>query len=132
MRVGFISGGQSCAAVTPFGFFVDGAIRDCSQRSNHVSVDTHSRRGEGGSRRFLHERHKFVRKTRQRAGDADTADVEAASDAPHPAALRDIAIDDGAPAADLYQASRFAVLMREVGLFVVPSAIASFVNRFAE
>lgn len=66
------------------------------------------------------------------AGDADAADIGAAADAGHPAALGHVAVDDRPPAADLDQALRRAVLVGEIGLLVVAGAIAAFMHGLAE
>jgi hypothetical protein len=81
---------------------------------------------------LIHERHEFIRESRHRATDADAAYVWTSADAAHPAALSDVAVHYGTPAADLYQAFRGAVFVREIALLVITGAIATFVNRFAK
>ena len=73
-------------------------------------------------------------KAGHRAADADAADVRAAADAVHPAALADVALHDRPPAAELDDALGRAGLLRsgEVGLLVVAAAVAALVNRAAE
>ena len=84
------------------------------------------------ARRLIHERHELVGKARHRAADADAADVRAAADARHPAALADVALHDRAPASQLDDAERRAVFVGELRLLVVAAAVAAFVHRLPE
>src|SRR5881398_247725 len=59
------------------------------------------RRGQPAAGRSVHERHELVGEAGHRAADADAADVRAAADPGHPAALRHVAVHDGAPAPGL-------------------------------
>src|SRR3954469_4586082 len=56
----------------------------------------------------------------------------ATSDAAHPTALSHVAVDYGAPAADFDQTLWRTVFMCKIALFVITSAIAAFVDRFAK
>src|SRR5438477_492964 len=78
--------------------------------------------------RLVHERHELVGEPWQRAADADAAHVGTAADAVHPAALGDVADDDGAPAAELHDALLRAVVGREVALLVIAAAVAALVH----
>src|SRR5215471_16622999 len=112
--------------MAPLRFFVDGVVGNFTKSGDHCAVRADSSGGELSSRRLVHERHEFVRKTRHRARDADAADIRASADAAHPSAFGHVAIDNRSPAADLHQAFRFAVLVREAALLVVAPAIAAF------
>ena len=92
-----------------------------------IAVDDRLRAG-----RLVHERHELVGEAGHGAADADAADVGAAADAGHPAALGDVAVDHRPPAADLHQALGRAVLVGEVALLVVAAAVAALVDRLAE
>src|ERR1043165_3655296 len=80
----------------------------------------------------IHERHELVREAGHRAADADAADVRAAADPGHPAALGHVAVDDRAPAADLHQALGRVVVGGEVALLVVAGAVAALMDGLAE
>src|SRR4029079_19527052 len=67
-----------------------------------------------------------------RAADADAADVGTAADTVDPAPFGNVALDDRAPAAELDDALRRAVLLREVALLVVTGAVAALMHRRAE
>ena len=84
------------------------------------------------ARRLVHERHELVGEAGHGAADADAADVGAAADAGHPAALGDVAVDHRTPAAQLHDALGRAVLVGEIALLVVAGAVAAFVHGLAE
>lgn len=64
--------------------------------------------------------------------DADAADVGAAADAGHPAALGHVAVDDRIPAASPDQAFGRVVVRGEAGLLVVRATVAALVDRLPE
>src|SRR5262245_16396894 len=103
---------------TPVRFLVHGRLCERSQRPNRPAVDGDGGRGELGAGRLVHEGHELVGEARHRAADADASDVGTAADAVHPAALADVALHHGAPAAELHDALGRAVRVREVGLLV--------------
>src|SRR5258708_11604191 len=96
-----IPSGKLWAIVAPLGFLVDGRVGNAAQCTNHAAVTADERGGEHTSGRLVHERHELIGKARHGAPDADAADVGTATDAAHPAALRDVAVYDRAPAAEL-------------------------------
>src|SRR5215831_12643349 len=105
--------------MAPLGFLIDRLLRNASQTSNHLSVNSTDPCGNFASRRFVHERHEFVREPRHRTADADSANVWATADATDPAALGHIALDHRTPTTDLHQAFRRAIFRGEVALLVV-------------
>src|SRR3954454_23220361 len=74
------------ALVPPLGFLVDGLVGDAAQPPHGAAVDADQVRADPAAGRRVHERHKFVGKARNRAADADAADVRAPADSGHPAA----------------------------------------------
>ena len=98
-----------------FGSSLSGGVRDPAQRadeacrSGSTSVDDSAAPG-GSSMNGMN----LSGKPGHRAADADAADVRAAADAAHPAALGHVAIDDRAPAPDLHLHLRRVVVGREV------------------
>src|SRR3954470_4284317 len=109
-RGGLVAGAQPPALRPPAGFLVDGLRRDVAQLADHHPVGAARGPGDLASRRGVHERHELVGEAGHRASDADAADVGAAADAVDPAALGDVALHDRAPATELDQALRRAVL----------------------
>src|SRR5215471_12912249 len=87
--------------VMPPGLAVDAPIGEATQRADEHPVGLEQHRRQRTARRLIHERHELVREARHGACDADAADVWAAADALHPAALGHVAIDDRTPTADL-------------------------------
>src|SRR5581483_3207626 len=69
-----------------------------------------------------------VREARHGAPDADAADVRASAHAVDPAALGNVALHHRAPAAQLDQALRRAVLLGELALLVVAASVAALVH----
>src|SRR5919198_2535315 len=130
--LGLVTGDQLTATAPPLGLAVHGIVGDRTQRPDQLSVQ-----GECGSRKarpggLVHERHEHVGKSGHGAADTDAAHIGASTDATHPAALGDVAVDHGAPASHLHQTFRGAVFDAEIVLLVVGSAVAAFMNRFAE
>src|SRR3981081_3113176 len=79
--------GQHWTVVAPLGFFVGAPVRDGAHGPDEGSVDAHDPGGQRRAGRLVHERHELVRKAGHCAGNADAADVGAAANAVHPAAL---------------------------------------------
>src|SRR3954453_7531200 len=129
---GLVAGGQLGLVVPPLGFLVDRAVGDRPQAPDHLAVAGRQRRRDTAARGGVHERHELVGEARHLAADADAPHVRAAADPRHPAALGDVAVDDRPPAADLHQALRRVVVVREVALLVVAGAVAALVHRLAE
>src|SRR4051812_36852349 len=127
-----VAGGELVAVVPPLRLLVDRPVRDAAQAAHRRAVDAGDEGRDRAARRLVHERHELVGEARHRAADADAADVRAAADAVHPAALGHVAVDDRPPAADLHQALGRVVVLREVTLLVVAGAIAALVDGLAE
>src|SRR3954447_26017676 len=127
-----VARGQLRLVVPPLGLLVDGLVGDRAQTPDGLAVDVDQVRGHAAAGRGVHERHELVREAGHRAADADAAHVRAAADARHPPALGDVAVDDGPPAADLHEALRGVVVLREVALLVVAGAVAALVDGLAE
>src|SRR5215207_9792295 len=107
-------------------------VRVEPQRPDDVTDDA---RHGGRDRRagsLLVEGRELVREPRHRAADARAARVHAAADVVDRAARGDVAVDDGAPAADLDEALRIAELLCERPLLVVRAANAMPVDGLAE
>src|SRR3954454_21154205 len=105
-----VARGQLRLVVPPLGLLVDGLVGDRAQTPDGLAVDVDEVGGHAAAGRGVHERHELVREAGHRAADADAADVRAAAHAVDPAPLGDVALDDRAPAAQLHQALRLAVL----------------------
>src|SRR3982750_3664576 len=127
-----VAGRQLAAVVAPARLLVDRRVRDAAQLADQRPVGGGDGRREPAAGRRVHERHELVGEAGHRARDADPADVRAAADAVHPAALGDVAVDDRPPAADLDQALGRVVVQREVALLVVAGAVAALVDGLAE
>jgi hypothetical protein len=95
---------------------------------NSFSVRGHGRRRKQGTRRLVHERHKFVRKARHRATDADAANIGAPAYAGHPTTLADITLDNWSPTSQFDDALNIPVLFGELGLLVVAAPITPFMD----
>src|SRR4029450_12128776 len=118
--------------VPPLRLGVELAFGDLAEPADHAAVGLAGRAGDQAAGWRVHERHELVREARHRAPDADAAHVRAAADADDPAALGHVPLDDGAPAAELDQALRGAVLGGELTLLVVAAAVAALVHGGAE
>src|ERR1700728_4070596 len=105
--------------MAPLWFFVDVVIRPGAQAANQLSVRHDHRARRLGAGWLIHEWHELIREARHGATDADSAYVWAAADTGHPAALGDVAIHHGAPAADFHQTFRRAIFAREIALLVI-------------
>src|SRR3954447_7464439 len=127
-----VAGGELVAVVPPLRLLVDRLVRDAPQLADRRAVHAGDQRRHRAARRLVHERHELVGEARHRAADADAADVRAAADPGHPAALGNVAVDDGAPAADLHEALGRVVVVGEVALLVVARAVAALVHGLAE
>src|SRR4051794_39454791 len=113
------AGGQLPAWPAPLGLAVERVRGDAAQAADRRAVDADGAGREPATGRLVHERHELVREAGHGAADADAAEVGAAADAVHPAAFGHVALDHRAPAAELDDALRRAVLGGEVGLLVV-------------
>src|SRR5579864_9717391 len=107
-------------------------VRDAAQCADRRPVNFDRLRRESRSGRRIHERHELVREPGHRATDADAADVRASTDAGHPASLGNVAIDDGSPTTDLYQALGLTILFCKDAFFVIAGAIATVMDGRAE
>src|SRR3954452_25411843 len=125
---GLVARCQLRSVVPPLRFLVHGLVGDPAQLLHQRSVGAADRRRQATARRRVHERHELVGEAGHRAADADAAHIRTASDSGHPAALGDVAVHDWAPAADLHEALRRVVVLREVTLLVVAGAVAALVN----
>src|SRR6202044_2927829 len=116
----------------PLGFLVRGARGEAAQAADDRAVHTAGGGGDRRARRLVHERHELVGEPRHRAGDAGAADIRAPAHAVDPAALGHVALDHRAPAAELDQALRRAVLGGELALLVVAGPVAALVHGRSE
>ena len=122
--------GIACRA--PARHFVQRRLREPAQRMDRPSVCLDGGRRKQRTGRLIHEGHEFVGKSGHRAADANSADVGAAANSAHPAALAHIALHHRTPASQFHDAERGAVFLGKLGLLVIASAIAAFVDRVAE
>src|SRR5215208_803671 len=129
---GVVPGRQLGAVMAPLRFLVRGLVGVPAHQPDERSVGLDHHSGDRGAGWLVHERHELVGEAGHRAGDADSPDVRAAADPVHPATLRHVAVDDWPPATELHEALGRVVVVREVGLLVVPSAVAAFVDGLAE
>ncbi len=118
--------------VPPLRFFVDSGVGDTAQLSNRGSVQSDRTRRDLRARRFVHERHELVWKSRHRAPDADAAHVWTTTNAGHPTAFRHVAVHHRTPAAELHETFWRAILACEFTFFVITAAVAAFVHSLAE
>src|ERR1700735_4650441 len=95
---------------------------------NRPPVGRHRSGRKQRAGRLVHERHELVRKARHGASDANPADVWTTANSAHPAALADVALHHRSPATKFHYAGGRAIFFGELRLFVIPPAIASFVN----
>ena len=117
---------------SPARLLVQRRLREPPQGVNGAAIGHHRARGKQRTRRLVHERHELVGKAGHGASDADPAHVGTAADPAHPAALPHVALHHRAPAAQLHDARARAVFFGELGLFVVPAAVAALVDGLAE
>src|SRR6476659_10209263 len=130
---GLLEAGLELAAPgAPARFLVEGGLGQAAQPLDRDPVDGAALRRELRAGWLVHERHELVGEAGHRAADADAADVGAAADAVDPAPLGDVALDHGAPAAELDDALLRAVLRGEVTLLVVAGPVAALVHGGAE
>src|SRR5262245_6235685 len=116
----------------PLGFLIDRMLRDTAQAANHSSVESTNAGRDLTSRWFIHERHKLIGKAGHGAANADAANVRTSANSSHPAALGHITLDYRAPAANFDKTFRRAILLCEVSLLVVPSAVTAFMDSLTE
>src|SRR4249919_1163502 len=117
--VALIAGRELAALGPPLRLLVHGLLGHLAQTAYGLAVDQAASRRQLRPGWLVHERHELVGEARHRAADADAADVGAAADSVDPTSLGDVALDDRTPAAELDDALRRAVLLREVPLLVV-------------
>src|SRR5690349_3181589 len=96
----------------PVRLLVERVIGNFAQLAHHHSIALYGARREFGAGRLIHKRHELVRETRHGAADTDAADVRAATEPGHPAALGHVALHYRPPAAQLDQALGRTILMR--------------------
>ena len=116
----------------PARFLIHGRLRKSPQRVNSLSIRSHSVRRQQRAGRLVHERHKFIRKSRHRATNTDPSHVGTAANSIDPTPLSNIALNHGPPAPQFHNTLARAILFRELGLLVISAAIATFVNGLAE
>jgi hypothetical protein len=95
---------------------------------NGFSICGHCAGRKQGTRRLVHEWHKFVRKTGHGATDADAANIGAPTYTGHPTTLANITLDNRSPTAQFDDALNIAVPGGEFGLLVVAAPITAFVD----
>src|SRR6476620_4361288 len=110
LTLALVPGQQFLPGSSPLRFLVDGLLRDLAEASDGPAVDPAAAGGDLRAGRFVHERHELVGEAGHRAADADAADVGATPYAVDPAPLGDVALHDRAPAPELHDALRRAVL----------------------
>src|ERR1700738_3886934 len=118
--------------MTPPGFLIDGILRDRPQRPNGAAIHAYRAAGDVAAWRFIHKRHEFVGKPRHGAANTNAPNVRAAANSSHPPAFGNVTVHHGTPASQLHDALRRPVHLREVPLFVVSCAVATFMDRLAE
>src|SRR5213596_2873569 len=123
-----VAGAEFGALHAPLRLLVQRAGGIATEAAYHRAVHTARGRRHGRARRLIHERHELVREAGHRAGDADAAHVGAAAHAVDPAALGHVALDHGAPAAELDQALGRTVLGGEVAFLVVARPVTALVH----
>src|SRR6185436_18161560 len=99
-------------AVLPVGL----AVGQPSQPANDRAHPFGREGREGGAGWRLVEGAELVGEAGHRASDADTARTHATPHVVDGASLHDVAVDDRTPAADLHEALRVAVVLREDAL----------------
>src|SRR5262245_54504075 len=97
---GMVTGGQLGSALPPLRLPVERRVGEAAEPPDQLAVHPDEARGEDAAGGLVHEGHELVGEARHGAADADPADVRAAADPGHPAALGDVAVDDRTPAAD--------------------------------
>src|ERR1700679_3093513 len=99
---------------------------------NGATVRRHRIRRKQRTRGLIHERHKFIRKSRHGASNANSTHVWTTAKAAHPSALSHVALPHGPPATQLDDALNRAIFRGEFRLLIVTAAIASFVHGLAK
>src|ERR1700689_626915 len=99
-----VAGTEFGALRAPLRFLIQRLGREAPQTADNRAVHAAGGRRDRRARRLVHERHELVREAGHRAGDADAAYVRAAAHAVDPAPLGHVALDHGAPAAQLDRA----------------------------
>src|SRR6266704_3542553 len=120
-----VAGAEFGALHAPLLFLVRRLGGEAPQAADHRPVHAAGGGGHGRARWLVHERHELVREAGHGAGDADAAHIRAPAHAVDPAALGHVALDHRAPAAQLDQAARRAVLGGELAFLVVAGPVAA-------
>src|SRR5262249_23405308 len=108
------------------------AVGEPPEPPDHPSHSLGSKGGESGAGRRLVARAELGGESGHRAPDAHAPRPHAATHVIDGAALDDVAVDDGTPAADLHEALRVAVVLGEDTLLVEAGARAAVMNGVAE
>jgi hypothetical protein len=116
------------SSVSPGRLFVERRLSEPAKGVNGFSVGGHCAGRKQGTRRLVHEWHKFVWKTGHRATDTDPANIGAPTYTGHPATFADITLDNRSPTAQFDDALNIAVLGGEFGLLVVAATITPFMD----
>jgi hypothetical protein len=114
--------------VPPSGLFVERRLSEPAKSVNGFSVGSYGASGEQGTRRLVHERHKFVGKAGHGATDTDAPNIRASTDTCHPTPFADVALDNRPPTAQLDDALNIAIPFGKRSLLVMAAAIAPFMN----
>src|SRR5271166_6580734 len=122
---GVVSGRQLRTWMPPFRFLVNRCVGEAAQRTDHPAIEADGRGGQLGAGWLVHEGHELVGETGHGAANADAADVGAAAEAGHPAALGNIALHHRAPTAQFHDALGRAILARKVALLIVARPVAA-------
>src|SRR6202021_4336871 len=99
---------------------------------NGATVRRHRIRGEQRTRGLIHERHKFIRKSRHGASNANPTHVWTTTQAAHPSALSHVALHHRSPTTQLDDALNRAIFRGEFRLLIVTAAVAPYVHALAK
>jgi hypothetical protein len=99
---------------------------------NGFSVGGHCAGREQGTRRLVHERHKFVGKAGHRATDTDPANIGTPTDTGHPTAFANNTLDNRPPTAQFDDALNIAIPGGEFRLLIVATPITPFMDGLAK
>src|SRR6266487_342531 len=128
----FIAAHQFPSLAPPGWLLVDCLLRQLAQPRDNRAISMNAVRRELGARWFIHKRHKFVRESRHRAANTDTAHIRTTTNSCHPPSLGHVALHHRPPASQLYKAFGGAVLGSEIAYFIVTCPITSLVHRIAK
>src|SRR6266487_1794393 len=128
----FIAAHQFPSLAPPGWLLVDCLLRQPAQPRDNHAISMNAIRRELGARWLIHKRHKFVRESRHRTADTDTAHIRTTTNSCHPSPLRDVALYYRSPAPQLHKALRRSILGSEIAYFIVARPITPFVHRIAK